>query len=505
LREAARLAENELTAQRGDLESITKARTAGHAQQALELSATFRARHPRAGAALVRLPLPGRIRVVVSNLEFPTDLVLNVDGAPVPLLPAAADSDGEPTAEAIICRNGDRETAFDVTADGFTSIRQVIPGSTMATEKLLTVGLKPAPIWSVTYANPGATATLVPWVQSHILGGGVMVQHRDGVLVLRSTDGAVSARLERQTSNSPAFARLWYPIGGTKMLLAQDDGTVQLVAAATLIPERSVHRGTGEPLAWADLDLALQNGKRIHAAIERIPGVALAGGAVPPPTVVLVAQDGDRLVWKYDKLRSLNQIPQLISHDDRLYVFDDAALHLLEEDGTVVRVFTLPATRIGAVVELPQLAQNRRDLLVPTSTGTLRLQFGNHQDPVRLAADPVFAQAGPAQLAVFEDHVLFVNDKMSLLARFSPAGAIVWKQEQTRPLGAMPTLSAACVAIADDKGTVSIRARATGQILQRVVHGTPLAGPPLIIELATGLGVMVCDRAGVAAAYRLRK
>ena len=505
LRETARLAEGELTTQRTDLERITQTRAAGKAQTALELAAAFRTRHPRAGAALVRLPLPGRIRVSVSNLELPTDLVLHVDGLAVPLVASTA-TDGDPTAEAVICRNGDRETEFDVTAEGFTSVRQVIAGSTATAERLLTVTLKPAPVWSVTYANPIAAAAFIPWVQVHALAGGMIVQHRDGVLVLRPADGAVAARLERQNQNSPGFARLWHPIGGTKMLLAQDDGSVQLVAAATLIPEQAVHRGTGEILAWADLDLALQNGKRIHAAIERIAVVPpLAGGPAPASAVVLVAQDGERQFWKYTKLRSVTQLPQLISHDDRLYVFDDAALHLLEEDGTPVRVFNLPAARIGTLVELPQMAQNRRDLLVPTANGTLRLQLGTHQDPVRMAADPVFAQVGPAQVAVLNDTVLFANDRVSLLARFAPTGAVLWRQEHPRPLGAMPALSATHIAITDDQGTVSIRARATGQIVQRVVHGTPLVGAPIFIELATGPGLMVCDRAGLAAAYRLHK
>ena len=505
LRDVARQAETELATQRTDLERITQTRATGQAQLALELATAFRVRHPRAGAAVVRLPLPGRIRVPVFNLELPSDLALHVDGVAVPLLQIAA-TDGDPTAEAVFCRNGERETAFEVTADGFASVRQVIPGSTATDERQLTVTMKPTPAWSVAYANPTVAATFIPWVQVHALGGGLIVQHRDGVLVLRPADGAVAARIERQPPAAPGFARLWYPIGGTKMLLAQDDGSVQLVAAATLIPEQSVHRGSGEILAWAELDLALQNGKRIHAAIERIPGVApVGGGPAPAPAVILVAQDGERQYWKYTKLVSLKQIPQLISHDDRLYVFDDASLHLLEEDGTQVRVFNLPAPRVGAIIELPPLAQNRRDLLVPTATGALRLQLGTHQTPVVLAADPVFAQAGPSQLAVLDDTVLFANDRASVLARFTPTGTVLWRQEQPRPLGAMPTLSMTHIAIADDQGTVLIRSRATGQIVQRMVHGIPLVGAPIFIELANGPGVMVCDRSGTAAAYRLHK
>ena len=504
LREAARLAEAELIAQRTDLERINQARIGGRTAQALALAATFRTRHARAGAALARLPFPGRIRVMVSSLELPADLNLHVDGVNVPLQVVDA-SEGNPTVEAVICRSGDRETAFDISADGFTSLRQVIPGSTATAERLQTVLLKPAPVWSVTYAMPSVTATFVQWVQVHALAGGMLVQHRDGIMVLRPNDGAVLARLERETANSPTFSRLWFPLTGSKMLLAQDNGVVQLVAAATLVPEMSVHRGLGETLAWADLDLALQNGRHIHAAIERVPAAATAGGGAAPATVSLVAQDGEKQYWRYAKLRSVNQLPQLISHDDRLYVFDDAALHLLEQDGTVVRVFALPAERIGAVVELPKLPQNHRDLLVPTVNGTLRLQLGTHQDPVRLLADPVFAQAGPAQVTVLDDTVLFANDRAALLARFAPSGAVLWRQERTRPLGALPAMSATHVAIVDDVGTISIYARASGKLVQRVVHGTPLAGAPVFVDLATGQGLMVCDRAGLSVAYRIHK
>lgn len=497
LREVARQAETELTVQRADLERITQARSAGQQQQALDLAAAFRTRHVRAGAALVRLPLPARLRVTVSGLDVPGDLELRVDGAVVALTQVAP-IDGEPTAEAVICRNGDRETAFELAADGFTAIHQTIPGSTSTGDRLLAVTLHPAPVWTLAYANPSATGTFVAWAQLHPLAGGLILQHRDGVLVLRPTDGAVGARIERQTPSSPIFGRLWQPVAGTKLMIAQDDGSVQLVAASTLIPEQAVHRGAGEVMAWADLDLQLQNGKRIHAAIER---TVVAGKA----SVALVAQDANRQYWRYEKLNSANQLPQLISHDDRLYVFDDGALHLLEEDGTVVRVFAMPSPRIGMAVELPAPAANRRDLLVPTVNGTLRLQLGTHQDPVRMVADPVLVQAGAAQLAALGDTVLFASDKLCLLARFAPTGSVTWRQDQPRPLGALPVFSATHIVTADDQGTLLVRTRATGQVIQRVVHGTPLCGTPLLVDLPTGPGVVVCDRAGIAAAYRLHK
>jgi hypothetical protein len=504
LREAARLAESELTAQRSDLERINQARASGNAAQALAMATAFRTRHVRAGAILARLPLPGRMRIVVPNLELPADLALQVEGVTVPLQPSAP-VEGHPTVEALICRNGDRETGIEITAEGYVAVRQVIPGSTVSAERLHLVVMKPAPVWSVIYATPGTAVTFVPWVQVHALAGSMLVQHRDGVLVLRPQDGAVVARRERETIYSPNFSRLWHPLTASKMLLARDNGVVQLVGASTLIEEATMHRGSGETLAWADLDLALQNGRHIHAAIERIPNLAQAGETAPRMSVSLVAQDAEKQYWSYAKLRSVNQLPQLFSHDDRLYVFDDANLHLLEEDGTVVRVYVFPSERIGAVVELRSSKSDHRDLLVPTVNGTLRLQLGTHLDPVHQAPDPVFVQAGRSRVVVLDNLVLFANDSQVLLARFAAAGTVLWRQERSRPLGPLPAMSVAHVAIADDAGMISIYACATGKLIQQIMHGTPLAGAPVFLDLVTGPGLMVCDRGGLSAAYRIRK
>ncbi len=490
--EAGKRAETELAAQRTDLERVTQARTAGDQAKALELAAVFRTQHPRAFPLLGKLPLPARVRVETPALALPGDLTLLVDGVPVPLTVVPSAANGWPAAGAVVCRSGERDTMLDLHADGFTSIRQTIAGSTATDERLVPLTMRQAPAWIVGYANPTVAGVFVPWARLHPLTGGLLIQHQDGLLVLRIADGAVAARLERSPS-SPAFGSLWYPLGGNRLLVAEGDGSVQIFGATTLIPEQTVHRGKGEVVAWADLDLALQNGRRIHVAAER-----LSSGCQ------LVAQDGDREYWRYANLKSANQQPQILEHDDRVYVIDDQSLHLLEEDGTVVRVFTLPAARSGLIAELPAPA-NRRDVLIPTIAGVQRLQFGTHQDPVRAVSDPVLGQIGSGQIATDGDTAFVVGDRSAALLRFAPSAVVLWRQDQARPLGVLPLLTSAFAITVDDQGTLLIRERATGKVLQRIVHGAPLVGTPLVVDLAGGPAVVVCDRAGQVAAYLIKR
>ena len=462
--------------------------------EALRLTAAFRAAHPRASAGLVRLPLPGRLRVEVMALELPAGLTLNVDGVAVALAPAQSSATGVPAAEGVFCRNPDRETVVEVAAEGYATVRQTIPASTMVGERAVAIGLRPAPVWTVAYANPGATATFAPWSRIRPGGGSLLLQHRDGLLVLRAADGAVASRAERATPTSTGFGILWQQLDGRRMLIARDDGTVEAMSSTTLISEQVLHRGKGEVLAWSDLDLALQNDKRIHAAIERT-----AGGAV------LIAQDATREYWRYAGIKVANQIPQILRHDERLYVFDDTSLHLLDEDGKVVRVFTLPAPRIGAVVDLPSASPARRDLLIPCANGIQRLQLGTHQDPVRAVADPTPAQLGAVQIAVDGDAMAAASDRQLSLVRFAPGGSVLWRQDQPRPLGALPALGADHVVTADDQGTLSVRLRSNGQLVQRIAHGTPLNGPPLVVDAGGASLIVVGDRSGQVAAYRLHR
>ena len=492
--EAARTAEAQLAQQRTDLERIAAARTKGDHAEALRLSGAFRTSHPRAAVGVARLPLPARARIEVTALDLPADLVLNVDGVQVPLAPARPSATGAPAAEGVFCRNPDRETVIEVAAEGYAPVRQQLPASTATGERTVAVTLRPAPVWTVAYANPSATATLVPWSRIRPGGGSLLVQHRDGLLVLRAADGAVASRVERPTPTSSGFGILWQQLGAGRMLIARDDGTVEVMGSATLIAEQTLHRGKGEVLAWSDLDLALQNGKRIHAAIERTPTGAL-----------LIAQDATREYWRYAGLKVANQIPQILRHDDRLYVFDDTSLHLLEEDGTVVRVFSLPVPRIGAVVDLPQASPARRDLLIPCSNGIQRLQLGTHQDPVRAVADPLLAQLGGVQIAVDGDTMAASSDRQLSLVRFAPGGTALWRQDQQRPLGALPAIGAEHVVTVDDQGTLAVRMRNSGQLVQRIAHGVPLTGQPVVIDASSGALVIVGDRSGQIAAYRLRR
>jgi serine/threonine-protein kinase len=493
--EVAKLAESELGAQRADLERIAKVRAAGDHAQALSLAMAFRTRHVRAlPATLLRLPLPGRVRVEVTAYDIPADLTLSVDGVAVKGVPAAPGNSGMPAVEVGISRLADKDVTVEVSADGFGAARQVLAASPSPAEKRVDLQVRPATLWSVPFANPAINSTLVAWARVRPVNGGLVVQHHDGLLVLRQGDGAVSARLERATPNSPGYGALWIPQAGGRAIVAQDDGVVQLVATPSLVAEQALHRGKGEVLAWADLDLVLQNGRRIHAVVER--------GATQCD---LIAQDAVREHWRYANLKVANQVPVLLHHDDRLYIFDDAGLHLLEEDGTVVRVFALPSPRIGPLAELPVPAPGRRDFLIPTAAGVQRIQLGTHQDPVRLLPDHALAQAGVGQVVSEGDSAVVVGDRFTTLVRFAGAGSLVWRQERPRPLGAMPTLSSAYVVTLDDQGQLTVRDRSTGQSLLRLLHGIPPTSPAVVMEVAGGPAVVFCDRVGQVVAYRIRR
>ena len=490
--EALNLAEAELALQAGELQKIATARAAGDHEQALRLAEAFRARHPRATTSFANLPLPASVRIEVSAIELPNGLTLQVDGVAVALRPAVPGESGASAVEAVFCRNGDRETVIEAQAEGFTTQRLTLPGSTSSVERALSMAMSPATAWGISFANPAINATLVAWAGMHpIANGKLVLQHRDGVLVLRQTDGAVLARAERLVPASPGFSRLWLPVDAKRMLMAREDGTVDLIGSATLIPEQTLHRGKGEVLAWTDLDLIMQNGKQIHAVIERTA-----------TETALIAQDPAREYWRYARLKVVNQTPMILRHDDRLFVFDDASLHLLEEDGTVVRVFNLPAARNGMPVEIA--FNGHRELLVPTTAGVQRLQLGNHQAPVRSAADPVLAGLGPVQVVVDQDQLLTVSDQHVTLLACKPTSAIVWQQEQSRPLGALPTISRDRVIVIDDQGLITVRDRANGKPVQRIAHGTPVCGPAAVISLAEGQALLVADRSGKASAYPLR-
>ncbi len=491
--DAARQAESELAGQRTDLATVSAARQAGDHVRALALAAAFRARHTRAVATLRQLPLPARIRIEVLSLEIPGDLKLRVDGQPVRLAqftPAAA---GAPALEGMVCRNAEKDTSLEVTASGFSPVQQLIPASPALTEQVAQMTLRQAPAWSVTFANPSATASFVPWVRLHPTAGTLVIQHREGLLAVGLADGAEVSRHLRTTPNSPTFVPLWVPQSGNRVAIAQDDGTVELIGSTNLLVEQALHRGRSEVLAWSPIDLVLQNGRQIHVAIER----QINGSGT------LLAQDAVTEYWRYANLKLGSQTPVMIRHDDRLYVFDESSLHLLEEDGKVVKVWSLPSPRIGDPAELPAAA-GRRDLLIPLTGGIKRLQFGTHQDPVRSIADPILEKT-PGQLVVDGDSALIVNERTATLLRFAPVASVQWAQSQARPLGALPTLSPLYAAMVDDQGTITVRTRGSGELVQRVVHGVPPAGPLVITELPSGPAVIIGDRTGQVTAYPVNR
>ena len=109
------------------------------------------------------------------------------------------------------------------------------------------------------------------------------------------------------------------------------------------------------------------------------------------------------------------------------------------------------------------------------------------------------------QLVIDKDQLLAVSDRHVTLLACKPASTIIWQQEQSRPLGALPTLGSSQVITIDDQGLITVRDRASGTPVQRIAHGTPACGPAVFIALAKGPALLVADRAGKTAAYPLRR
>ncbi len=493
--EIARTATAELAAQRDDAARIAAARTAGDHAVALNLAEAYRRRHPRAFAALHRLPLPGRVRIQLTELAVPPDLTVTIDGKPVPLTPPVANDDGA-VVDAVFCRSGDQATAVTVVADGCIPQPLRLPASAQATEQLETVTLRPAPLWSVAYADPRASGAFVPWARLASQAGNLLLQHQDCLLLLRSADGIRLATAERPTNASPTFTPLLAAAPADRIVTGLSDGAVQRWSAA-LVLEQDLHpRAAPEVLAWAEIQLAQQNNKPIQVVVERT-----AAGAE------LSGRDPGQVYWRYrEPLRATGGLPpQIVVHDDRLVVIDDQNLRLIEEDGTPVQTIALRSPRSGPALEIPRAQAGISTMLIPCAGEVAVCTLGLRQNPLSLIADPVFRQAGPGQVARSGGRVIVAGDRQLAAIDLGAASVLRWRQPHSRPPVLAPVMDGTRVATVDDRGTVLIRANDTGALQQRIAHGTPLAGTPLIMALDDGPAVVVADRAGRVAAYRLKR
>jgi hypothetical protein len=193
--------------------------------------------------------------------------------------------------------------------------------------------------------------------------------------------------------------------------------------------------------------------------------------------------------------------PVLWFSDDHVLLMDDLALVMLDElDGHEIATAALPGPRSGAPVALGRGGV----IAVPTSVGVALLQVTGGAQPALIPlSDLLLGELGAARLAGDGEHV----------AAFGPdrrVQLVAWQGERLvrRWAAALPadaglpvhaTLGTEQVLVADDLGSVFVFGRADGQPLRRILHGTPLAAPPLLIDGR----VVVADREGRISAYRL--
>ena len=456
-----------LTAAHKDAEQIAVDRQAGRHAQALEKSVAYKTRNPRVPEA--NLPLPGRIAIDAADNPTP-GLVIAVDGQTLA---------GE-GAERLFCRDAQRETLIEVSAVGFLPARIQVPAAGEASERRYIALLRLAPRWT----RQLGSALNAPWgMRLEASGTNLVALHHEGLVMFRLSDGTPITQTDRVPGGA-GFANLWLA-QGDRILTGQDDGTVQLIDPTSFAVDRILFRGRQEPQAWISLDMTYQNGRRIGVVLSDVAGAKQ----------VAAIENGSE-IWRYSNLKG-GQPGYLARHDDRILAIDDTRVHLIEEDGSGAQPIALPAPRIGPVVPCPALSA----LLVPTTTGVFALRLGTRQDPLRILADQVLAQAGPGLVTVDREQILIAGIDRELHLLQVGAGGVkeLWRHSGDRQFSAPPVLSGELAIVSDER--VTIHRRSDGQVIQRIATGAPLAGRPLVV----GSGLAVADRAGVVAVYELPK
>ena len=478
--EVLRRAGNEMDRQRGDADAILADWAAGDHRHALERAATYRARHPRADPAiLATLPLPGRIEVSAAGGLIPPDLQIRVDGVAVPSRPVTSPPGGDPTLEAMICRRVDRPVTVEVVGAGYrTSLETLEAGPGPGVVKVL---LRPQPMWAIPGPEPRAGATLLP-----VGLDAVLVDRRSGLWRVDLAEGRVQARLERTPGIPTSLAGLLVPAPAGRWLAGVDDGSfVQL--SPDLVMEQILHRSRSAVIGWAEGELTYRPGRRIRLTIE---------DATPR---ILVAWDGTREWWRYpDPKRAalVTTVPPLLVHrEDQVFVIDDAAVHVIDEDGAAARVFGLGSRRTGPVV-IRRAANGSEDFLVPTGNGIQHLVPGGRALPLRKVTEPVLGTVVTSRLAMAGSVVIAGTDN-GLVAADPGASTARWRAPLSAEITWGPTADATTAVVADANGLMTLLRVADGAIQRRIVHGAPLAAAPLLVNGA----VVVLDRTGTLTAY----
>jgi hypothetical protein len=341
------------------------------------------------------------------------------------------------------------------------------------------VVLRPQPLWAVPGPEP------LPGSALYAAGpGAILVDRRSQLSRVELTEGRLLARLERTPGVPTGLAGIIMPLPAGRWGLGLEDRSLAQVSP-DLVIEQIFQRSASPIIAWSESELTYRPGRRVRLTIE---------DAAPR---VLVAREGTTEWWRYPPKNPLTAtlVPGLFHSDDQVFLIDDVAVHVIDEDGSACRVFALASRRIGPVVTR-QIPGGHLEFLVPTTAGVQHLLPGPRATPLRQILEPVLGSCGPVRLATAGEGIVATTSNR-LFAIESGGKAPRWALPLAAEPAWGPVVADGVVALADAAGTVGLVALKDGAPLRRLVHGVPLAAAPILLPGQ----VVVLDRSGTLTAY----
>lgn len=488
------LAESQVAEMASDYEAIRGHWAAGRQGQVATLSAQFRAKHVRAGAA-APAALPGRIDVVDGdNGRAPptvqiTTRVQVVGGGDLGVL--AGDS-RLAAGESIFCRYPNSPVTVEVSAPGYRTERlQVAPDPDPA-EKLLRVRLHPGEAWRAQVARAPRWLSLNPLAGSPF----AVVRTPDHLALVRVSSGELRSPITRAQAAAPAAGSegaFWtdcfdpraggFIVGTTDGLALElliDDGSIRLGAL--------IHRASAPVLACIDKDLTFQAKRAVYAVTAVDQGMKLS------------AHTPDKDLWALGGFAGF-QRPVLWAQEDRMLILDDRQLQALDEtDGHVVAQRALPGVRSGAPLRIP----DSQLLVIPTAAGSVLMRLAVAGDgKISEVEDKVLSESRARLLAQDGAFILTAaqDRNLRLLSWSGTAFTKTWSATIPSDAGAPAwlTLTADLALIADDRGTVFLLSRHDGTLQRRLTHSVQLLSAPVFADGR----IVLADRDGNLVAYNL--
>jgi hypothetical protein len=371
--------------------------------KALALAEAFRSGRKRAGDYIARLPLPGRLLLV----DCPPNCTVTLDGAAVDITVAAS------ATGLLFCRSAQRALTAEASAPGYVASSVVIPAESVLIERRSQITMEEQPLWSM------AAPASVPASIALASAGGVALMATPQLLqVVSAADGAPApaTRMFHAGGVIPGLAeRAWSwtnLLAGTPegFLMATSNGALCRVALganglhAELVAR---HERPMATLAMVDLVLRL-NAKALFTGSRPWEPKAAAFGTPKEEVAKMLGQCEVRLTCDGKSLWSMalegNLPPAVFPRGEQLLAIDDRAVHVLDQEGKLLRDIPLPSQRRAPVLSLNGGAL----LIVPTATAMMVYhdEGGGAYQAAPLGAGVKLVASDGDDLAVLSDQAL---------------------------------------------------------------------------------------------------